>query len=78
MYAYNYMCVIMIAHQILVDGGWTPWYNQTECSVSCGGGTLTQSRDCTQPSPSCNGSDCEGENVTVTACNTHCCPSMYV
>ena len=56
-----------------MDGGWSPWYNQTECSESCGGGILTQSRTCTQPSPSCGGSDCEGENVAIIDCNTQCC-----
>ena len=60
-----------------MDGGWSPWYNQTECSISCGGGTLTQWRNCTQPSPSCGGSDCEGENITIIDCNAQCCPGMY-
>ena len=57
-----------------MDGRWSSWYNQTECSVSCGGGVLTQQRTCTQPSPSCNGSYCIGENVTTAICNSHCCP----
>ena len=56
-----------------MDGGWSSWYNQTECSVSCGGGVLTQWRNCTQPTPSCGGSECQGENVTTVDCNTHCC-----
>ena len=62
----------------LVDGGWTSWYNQTECSISCGGGVLTQWRNCSQPTPSCNGSECQGENVNTVDCNTHCCPGMYI
>ena len=61
-----------------MDGGWSPWYNQTECSTSCGGGTLTQWRNCTQPSPSCGGSNCEGENITIIDCNTQCCPGTYI
>ena len=62
----------------LVDGGWSSWYNQTECSVSCGGGVLTQWRNCTQPTPSCNGSECQGENNKTVDCNTHCCPGTYM
>ena len=57
-----------------MDGGWSSWYNQTECSVSCGGGVLTQWHNCTKPTPSCGGSECQGENVTTVDCNTHCCP----
>ena len=68
MYVYDFVT-------FLVDGGWSFWYNQTECSVSCGGGVLTQWRNCTQPTPSCGGSECQGENVITVDCNTHyCCP----
>ena len=57
-----------------MDGGWSAWYNKTECSASCGGGILTQWRNCI----SCDGSDCQGENVTTVVCNTHCCPGVYI
>ena len=62
----------------LVDGGWSSWYNQTDCSVSCGGGVLTQLRSCTQPTPSCGGSECQGENTKTVDCNIHCCPGTYM
>ena len=40
---------------------------------------LTKQRTCTQPSPSCNGSICVGENVTTAVCNSHCCPgNMHI
>ena len=65
-------------YYISVDGGWSAWYNKTDCSASCGGGILTQWRNCTKPSPSCGGSDCQGENVTTVECNTHCCPGVYI
>ena len=56
-----------------MDGGWSPWYNMTDCSKSCGGGVITKWRNCTQPSPSCGGSDCQGANVTTVLCNSQCC-----
>ena len=61
----------------LVDGGWSEWQNVTECSATCGEGVITQQRTCTQPSPSCGGRDCVGENTTIVSC-TECCPGIYV
>ena len=61
----------------LVDGGWSEWQNVTECSATCGKGVITQQRTCTQPSPSCGGRDCVGENTTNVSCNK-CCTGMYV
>ena len=49
----------------------------TECSTTCGEGVITQQRTCTQPSPSCGGRDCEGENTTNVSCTT-CCPGTYI
>ena len=49
----------------------------TECSATCGEGVITQQRTCTQPSPSCGGRDCVGENTTNVSC-TECCPGMCV
>jgi len=60
-----------------VDGRWSKW-EESECSATCGGGMLVKSRTCTEPSPSCGGSDCEGENYTNATCNTQCCPGTYV
>ena len=59
----------------LVDGGWSEWQNVTECSAPCGDGVIIQQRTCTQPSPSCGGRDCVGENTTNVSCTT-CCPGM--
>lgn len=56
-----------------VNGGWTGW---STCSVSCGGGT--QTRSCTNPSPSCGGTQCTKLDGTLgltdsQSCNTQAC-----
>jgi len=49
-----------------INGGFSAW---STCSALCGGGT--QTRTCTNPSPSCGGSGCTG--VTSQSCNTQSC-----
>ncbi|XP_067654977.1 uncharacterized protein [Haliotis asinina] len=66
-------------HGCPVDGGWSVWTDtESECSVSCGGGTLvvTSTRTCTNPAPAYNGQYCVGDDRTTSskACNTHGCP----
>ena len=48
------------------NGGWTEW---STCSAECGGGT--QTRTCTNPTPSTDGAQCEGESSQ--ACSTQSC-----
>ena len=55
-----------ITRDSTVDGGWTGF---DACSVACGGGT--QSRTCSEPSPSNGGKDCEGD--ATKTCNTQAC-----
>ncbi len=55
-----------------VDGHWSSWV-WSSCSVSCGGGTQTATRTCTNPAPSCGGSDCSGASSTSQSCNTQSC-----
>ena len=57
-----------------MDGGWSEWYNKTNCTEPCGGGVAIQQRTCTKPSPSCGGSDCVGPNVTNIFCK--CCQGI--
>ncbi len=64
-----------------INGGWnswSAWTNTTSCTVSCGGGTLqqTRTRACDNPAPAFGGAACSGassENQTI-ACNTGACP----
>jgi len=76
----NYRCTLHfnnVCTSLLVDGGWSDW-SQGECSVSCGGGLRNLSRTCTNPSPSCNGSECVGEDFRTEKCNMQCCLGTMV
>ncbi len=55
------------------DGGWTDWVPETSCSVTCGGGKLTQTRQCTNPLPAYGGANCLGSATQIIACNTLPC-----
>ena len=58
-----------------VDGGYTDWTPWSECSVTCGGGEQTRTRECTNPSPVGDGKDCEhlGPNKESQKCNIQKC-----
>ncbi len=63
-----------------VNGGWSSWTDGT-CSATCGSGTMTQTRTCTNPSPFNGGSNCAtnqaGDTQTDIPCNTGACPSEF-
>ncbi|CAH3021140.1 unnamed protein product, partial [Porites evermanni] len=44
---------------LAIDGGYTDW-SASDCSVTCGGGTQTLTRTCTNPPPSNGGKNCSG------------------
>jgi len=59
-----------------VDGGSTPWSQWTECSKTCGGGSKSRERTCTNPKPQGNGQPCYprlGEPEEVVKCNEQKC-----
>ena len=55
-----------------VNGGFTDWSQPGPCSKSCGKGVRFQERTCTNPKPSFNGRDCQGETKRVVPywCNS--------
>ena len=61
-----------------VDGGWTDWVDQTTCSAVCGGGTVSQMRSCTNPTPAYGGAQCSGLNTQTASCENTCVASVPV
>ncbi|XP_078597007.1 uncharacterized protein LOC144873484 isoform X2 [Branchiostoma floridae x Branchiostoma japonicum] len=57
-----------------VDGNWTPWSQWSSCSVSCGGGNHSRTRECINPRPIHGGSNCTGPSTEIGVCNTEKCP----
>ncbi|KAK3094138.1 hypothetical protein FSP39_024610 [Pinctada imbricata] len=58
-----------------VHGGWSTWSSSGQCSKSCGGGTMTQKRECNNPKPKNGGQHCIGISTRTLACNTQNCPN---
>ncbi|XP_062599842.1 coadhesin-like, partial [Saccostrea cucullata] len=57
-----------------VDGDWTDWSSWSACSVSCGFGTKTRSRQCSNPFPAYGGKDCNGTSSIMDICVQLPCP----
>lgn len=55
---------------------WTEWAEDGLCSKTCGGGTLTKKRTCTDPAPVGAGSICPGEDTEEESCSLDPCPGM--
>ena len=60
----------------LVDGEWSNWSAYGDCSVTCGNGSRTRSRECDLPEPSGGGSPCSGESQQTVECKEITCPGM--
>ncbi|XP_013391987.1 tolloid-like protein 2 isoform X2 [Lingula anatina] len=58
----------------VVNGGWSNWGNWSGCSVTCGGGTGTISRQCNNPAPRNGGAPCVGQASRTVLCGTKLCP----
>lgn len=57
-----------------VDGNWSGWKPWGPCTKSCGRGSQTSSRSCTNPPPTNGGEECRGVNERSRDCNTQPCP----
>ena len=56
-----------------VRGSWSEYGEWSECSVDCGGGTLTRSRTCNNPTPASGIAICEGDAEQKQSCDTNTC-----
>ncbi|OWF44661.1 SCO-spondin-like [Mizuhopecten yessoensis] len=56
-----------------VDGNWASWGSWTSCTNTCGGGTKTRTRTCSNPARANGGADCAGSGSDQTSCNTQSC-----
>ncbi len=61
---------------ITVNGEWSEWSIWSECPVSCGEGTITRDRKCTNPKPQYGGKECSGDGQEIQLCATNPCPGM--
>lgn len=59
---------------VIVNGGYTPYSNWSECSVTCGEGVRYRHRSCTNPRPQFGGHDCTrfGAPVDTMPCVKGC------
>ncbi|KAF6033946.1 hypothetical protein EB796_007743 [Bugula neritina] len=60
----NNKCV----HHFTVDGVWAHWTQWSSCSGTCGTGSQTRTRSCTNPPPSYGGKYCYGSKQETKAC----------
>ena len=58
-----------------VDCHWSSW-NIGDCSVSCGGGSLTKTRSKTVEEA--NGGTCGGQSSDTEICNPNLCPGKDI
>ncbi|XP_033759595.1 A disintegrin and metalloproteinase with thrombospondin motifs adt-1-like [Pecten maximus] len=56
-----------------IDGAWSSWSAWGSCTVTCGGGTATRGRSCTNPTPQYGGAQCSGNVTDTMDCNTAVC-----
>ncbi|XP_019355735.1 hemicentin-1 isoform X2 [Alligator mississippiensis] len=57
-----------------VDGNWSEWGSWEECSKTCGQGSRTRTRTCSNPPSQHGGKPCEGNAVDSIMCNIRPCP----
>lgn len=60
-----------------VDGNFTTWGPWTSCSLTCGNGTRSRFRNCTNPPPQHGGNDCLGPRNETQDCFDGSCPGWH-
>jgi hypothetical protein len=61
-----------------VHGGYTQWTAWSTCTATCGGGSHTRTRSCTNPTPDVDGRSCIDQGLgpafETESCNNNICP----
>ena len=52
-----------------MDGAWTTWTDWSTCSLTCGIGSYSRTRSCSNPYPTSGGQDCVGEARETSSCS---------
>lgn len=61
-------CRSLVFETEILDGQWSCWSDWTECSVSCGFGVRSRSRECLQGSGRCDGPSQQRESCEMPNC----------
>ncbi|XP_062584759.1 sushi, von Willebrand factor type A, EGF and pentraxin domain-containing protein 1-like [Saccostrea cucullata] len=59
---------------LFLNGNWSIWGEWSQCSETCGSGTKSRQRYCTNPAPYNGGKLCAGNDTEVTECFVQTCP----
>ena len=52
---------------------WGEWSSFGACSVTCGPGSRSRTRECENPVPKGGGEDCVGDDTSIESCNEGAC-----
>ncbi|XP_052100765.1 adhesion G protein-coupled receptor B1-like [Mytilus californianus] len=64
---------VELAKGQVVNGNWGSWSAYGSCSVTCGNGQYTRTRQCDNPAASGGGTDCAGDDAETNSCWTSTC-----
>ena len=70
----NLFISLKVLYYVIVNGGYSDWTAWDTCSVTCGNGTQTRTRDCSNPVPEHGGIDCTGDTSETQTCDQVPCP----
>ena len=69
-------CLVYFA--LIVNGGLSTWSSYSKCSKTCGMGTQTRTRTCTNPKPQHGGKNCQQDLLESRSCKVKYCPGKQV
>lgn len=74
----SYHIHFLLTCLIQVDGNFTVWGPWAPCSQTCGNGTQSRYRNCTNPPPQHGGRDCVGPHNETQDCFDRPCPGQDI